>query len=178
MRGLHRGTAFAALLLAVGTSSVLGGCAARAAATDRAVVGDTLRGIVQLVGTAPGVVTLVGSGAGAAPLAVLVEGAAALRAAAGLEVMVEGARSGTSDVLPIATPAFTVRRFAVRAVDGVAAVDGTLARDGERLVLQFADGRRVALVAPPAAFQDLVGARVFWVGPLDRAPSAYGVLAR
>lgn len=179
MRRLHRWTALATVLLGVGAVSTLGGCAARGVpAAAREVGADSLRGIVQLVGTEPGVVTLVRVGAGGTPLAVLDGGDAALRAAAGLEVVVYGARGGTSDALPVKTPAFGVRRFAVRAVDGAAAVDGVLVRDGATLMLQFADGTRAPLVAPPLAFRELVGARVYWVGPLDVAPRAYGILAR
>lgn len=159
----------------------LAACASRGAAprdgAGAEVTSDTLRGVVQVVGNEPGVVTLVPAG-GTAPVAVLVDADAALRAAAGLEVMVRGRARGTSDALPVATRAFAVRSFAVRAVDGAAAVDGTLEREGDRLALRLADGTRVRLGAPPPALQELVGARVYWVGPFDAPPRAYGILAR
>lgn len=166
----------AVLALAVGAA--LGGCAARTSAVPAAAAGrDTLRGTVQVVGNEPGTVTLTATDAAARPIAVLVDADAALRAAAGLEVMVRGVRRGPSDALPVPTVAFAVGSFSVRAVDGTAAVDGVLGRDGTRLTLRLADGSRVTLAAPPTALQELVGARIYWAGPFDRPPRAYGLLA-
>jgi hypothetical protein len=151
-------------------AAIVPGCQRVQQSAALPVMGDTLRGVVQLVGSEPNntvqlrlsagrVVSLSGSELGA------------LRMAAGIEVMTHGA-------VDAATGAFAVDRFAVRAVDGMAAVDGWLtAAAAGRFTLRLADGKEQALVGVPPGLAPQVGARVFWVGPFDRAPSAYGLLS-
>ena len=64
----------------------------------------------------------------------------------------------------------------MRAVDGFAAADGMLRIDGSSYALET-DGARRPLRDVPATLRTQVGARIYWAGPLDRAPAAYGVLA-
>jgi hypothetical protein len=133
------------------------------------VVGDTLRGVVQVVGAEPGSVVQLRLASGQV---VPLESAelAALRMTASLEVMVRGATAR-------ANTAFVVEQFSVRAVDGIPAVDGwLLSTETGRYALRMADGSQLPLAAVPTGMTPLVGGRVFWAGPLDRAPSAYGVL--
>ena len=59
----------------------------------------------------------------------------------------------------------------------IAAMDGVLRLDGGAYLLETADGVRHRLVTVPTALRSLVGARIYWAGPLDGAPAAYGVLA-
>ena len=102
-----------------------------------------------------------------------------LRAAAGLDVVVWGTRDGGA-AMPAPDGswcAIAVTNFAVRASDGRAAVDGILRADGAGFALDVTRGSRIALSGVPASLRTMVGARVFWVGPPDRAPTAYGVLA-
>jgi hypothetical protein len=95
----------------------------------------------------------------------------------GLEVVFWGKRTDAPPpMLPGASCSFATARFAVRAVEGVPAVDGILRADGASFALEGPSGERLALREVPAALRAQVGARIFWAGPLDRAPAAYGVL--
>jgi hypothetical protein len=71
--------------------------------------------------------------------------------------------------------ALSVSRFTVVRVGNDSVVDGTLRRDGDRLVLDTDAGPRT-LGNPPSALRTMVGARVWVQGPLDRGPNAYGVI--
>jgi hypothetical protein len=128
---------------------------------------DTVRGIVAVVGTEhekqvivrpPGAraITLTG------PQALLVG------RTAGADVWVAGTRGERN--------ALAVTRFAVRTVDGIAAVDGTLTDDGGRLVLATPEGQRHAVANPPEALRQHVGARVWISGNLSQGPVAYGII--
>ena len=95
----------------------------------------------------------------------------------GLEMTLWGPRRNASTtMLPGVSCALTVERYSVRAVDGIAAVDGILRTDGTAYALETADGTRRPLGDVPSALRAQQGARIFWAGPLDRAPAAYGVL--
>jgi hypothetical protein len=149
--------------------AVVSACQRVPQSTAIPVVGDTLRGVVQVVGAEPGSVVQLQLASGQI---VPLEGSElpALRMAASLEVMVRGA-------VATARTMFTVDRFNVRAVDGIPAVDGwLLSTETGRYALRMADGSQLPLAAVPTGMTPLVGGRVFWAGPLDRAPSAYGVL--
>jgi hypothetical protein len=98
-----------------------------------------------------------------------------VRAAAGLEIMVRGVVL-TPDRTARPSARFDVVRFAVRRADGVAAQDGVLERDGTGFALRLTDDRRAPLVDVPLSLRERIGARIWWAGPLDRAPIAYGIL--
>ena len=142
---------------------------------------DTARGIVRRIGPDPvSRLALFPVGAdNGAPLALTGAQQIELAAAEGLEVMVSGAKTTerAMEVSPGGAVVFRVRRFAVRAAEGVEAHDGVLVKAGERVYLEIAPGKRVPVVNLPAALNAKIGARVFLVGPLTRAPQAFGVLA-
>ena len=126
---------------------------------------DTLRGTVVVAGSEPLTQVVLRTAAGD----VVLDGARrVLERVAGLEVAVEGGRQ--------ADGRFRVERMEVRASAGVPAVDGTLAREGERWVLLTADGRRFPIARLPAPLRAKAGARVWLAGPLDRAPDSWGVI--
>jgi hypothetical protein len=121
--------------------------------------------MVAVVGSEPGtwVVLQTESGARATTLA----GASGpLRGVTGFEVVVWGAaeRPGV----------FRVDRFAVRAVDGQPALDGTVRRAGSGWTLQPADGPAV----PLPSLQDVrEGARIWLVRAPDGRVTGHGVIS-
>jgi len=129
---------------------------------------DTLRGTVEVVGSEPGTSVVLTDGRGGA---VALEGERqVLLALQALEVTVRGRM--------VEDPRrFRVERVAVRSANGVAAVDGVIAREGGRLLLVTGDGRRLAVPHLPAQLAAKVGARVWLAGPLDRHPDTFGVIA-
>lgn len=144
---------------------------------------DTARGIVRRVGPDPVSQLLL------APLptasvslsyALRSDSLALLTAAEGLEVVVRGQRmtERAMDVAPGGAAVFRVREFQVRAADGVEAHDGILRNDNGAFQLETRDGARHTIIDCPAALRTAVGARVFLVGPLTRAPQAFGILKR
>jgi hypothetical protein len=168
-------------IVAIASVSQLAACRARNAASsahaptqDIALVGDTVRGIVSIVGSEPLTTVQLTTAEG---LGWQLEGDSltAVRAAAGLEIMVRGVVL-TPDRASRPSARFNAVRFAVRRADGVAAQDGVLERDGAGFALRLEDNRRASLAAVPATLRDQVGARIWWAGRLDRAPIAYGVL--
>lgn len=68
-----------------------------------------------------------------------------------------------------------VTSFTAQRVSGKPVVDGWIRADGGQLYLETPSGR-TALGNPPAAFRQMVGARVWVDGPLDRGPNNYGVI--
>jgi hypothetical protein len=133
-----------------------------------AVAADTLRGTLEVVGSAP-----------ATSLALLLDGGARavalqgerplLDGLSGLEVAVWGAL--------IRPGVFQVDRVAVRASGGVAAVDGVLLREGAGWVVATGDGRRLPVPHLPATLRAMEGARIWLAGPLDRPPDSFGIIA-
>jgi len=91
----------------------------------------------------------------------------ALMRLAGVEVWVRGTSQEGQ---------LMVSQLSVRSVNGVPAVDGMLASDGDALMLVTADGARHRLVTPPSALRSHVGARVWIAGPLNREPTTFGVI--
>lgn len=140
---------------------------------DAPVREDSVRGVVHVVGAEPGYLSLRPGSGGAMDL--MGEDLAALRSADGLEVALFG-QFGPPSGVTMSTAGFVITRFAVRAADGDAAIDGVLERSGEGFVLRLADGARLPLASVPEPLRTATGMRIFWVGPLDSAPRAYGVL--
>jgi hypothetical protein len=93
-----------------------------------------------------------------------------IRAASGAEVWVRGRR--------VSERSFEVASYAVRSVDGVPAVTGTLRAEGDRIVLVSDDDRRHRIANPPATLRELVGGRVWVSGDLSTGITAYGILRR
>lgn len=138
---------------------------------------DTVRGIVSVVGSEPRT-TVALTTAGGQSIVVRGEAAVDLRSIPHIEVTLFGAFDGTvaDGSLPREAPVFVAHTFAVRAVDGTAAVDGVLVRIESGFALQHTNGLLSALRVVPEALHQYVGARIFWVGSLDAAPAAYGVI--
>lgn len=157
------------------TSAAHAGAVAPAAPTRTgdASTADSVRGVVERVGSDP-TSRLVVRGADGVACALRMSTPPSFE---GLEVTLWGARDRTAaSLLPDVACTVTVARYAVRAVDGVAATDGVLRAQGDGYALETADGTRRPLRAVPATLHAQVGARIYWAGPLDRAPEAYGVL--
>jgi hypothetical protein len=185
-RLLLRGGLTAGLLLL----AVIAACQRHAPAGDPATnrpPGETpqlqrARGVLVAVGNEPGSTLLLIPATGAADgKAVAIVGANVdvLQRLTGLEIEVQGERV-PDRVLPGAAPGtmvLDVRAFAVRAANGVVAYDGIVGVQDGRFYLQLADGERLTVAAMPPALRDRVGARVFLVGPLDRAPIGYGIIS-
>ncbi len=147
---------------------------AHATAPGGAFAGDTVRGIVSIVGSEPLTMVQLTTADGRG-WQLVGDSLAALRAASGLEVMVRGVVLTPDNGAPPAAR-FEANDFAVRSADGVAAVDGVLERVGTGFTLRLQDDRRHLLTAVPVTLRDQIGARIWWAGPLDRAPIAYGIL--
>lgn len=130
------------------------------------VAPDSLTGIVAIVGTTFEQRIVLRPRESTVALAASAGDSAALSRIGGVEIMVRG-RSEAST--------FRVASFSVERVAGAPVVDGVITRDGEHLVLATAT-RRIRLRNPPAAFQEMIGARVWVGGPLDTGPNTYGVI--
>lgn len=146
---------------------------------DVHVASDTARGIVRRVGADPAsrLLLLSMTATGTALALEPSQNSSELAAAEGLEITVSGSRTTERDLqaAPGGALIFRVHTFMVRASEGVEAHDGTLRHIDDRWYLER--GRtRIPLVAVPAALTRHAGARVFLVGPLNRAPESFGVL--
>ena len=143
----------------------------------RGTSGDTVRGVVERVGSEPHatLVLMRASGDLVAPRGI---DEALLRGLTGIEVMATGAF--TEECAPEAGPrgarVFAMTRFVVRAVGGVSAVDGILTEENGQWVIVTADGTRLPVSRVPALLEAMAGARVYFAGPLTALPVAYGVI--
>lgn len=163
---------------------LLGACQPLPARSDGAahdgavVVADTARGTLSVVGSEPlTTVVLAQSGPGGM-LAIEGTAQASLARMAGLEVVVTGRRTERRSMTasPSGAIVFDADRFEVRAADRIAAHDGIVTLEGGKFYLLTPSHGRLAADHLPAALRGRVGARVFLVGPLDRAPVSYGVI--
>jgi hypothetical protein len=144
---------------------------------------DTLRGTIAVVGSEPATWVVLRPAAGGAEITLQGDPVHELRRLSGIEVWLEGrapARPGAGGrparALGPATPGFTVERFAVRALDGIPAVDGVLGVDDDVVYLTLPSGERVRIAHPPAVLRAHTGARVWLAGPLDGTITAFGVI--
>lgn len=127
---------------------------------------DSLTGIVSITGTAFEQGIVLRSGESVTYLSAGAPDSAALSRIGGVEVRVTGRR----------TPSlFRVDHFTALSVAGAPVTDGIVRNDGGRLVLETVRGR-IPLGNPPAALRNLVDARVWVGGPLDRGPNSYGII--
>ena len=160
---------------ASGASACFGG--GRGAGPAPLALGDTIRGVLSMVGSEPGAVLVLAPRKGDA---VVPRGAelAQLRALIGLEVTIAGRM--TDDCVteggPRGARVFEMTQFAVRAMNGAGAIDGMLVREGASWMLATSDGRRQPIPILPGALAQQEGARVWFVGTLDGNISAYGVI--
>jgi len=128
---------------------------------------DSARGIAAVVGSSPITSVVVRPTNGRA---VTVTGPLAreIGVASGAEVSVRGRRAADGSL--VATS------YVVRSVDGIPAITGTVATDGDRLVLVTDDGRRHPIARPPAPLRQHVGARVCVTGDPASTIGSFGVL--
>jgi hypothetical protein len=145
------------------------GCArrSRSAHESALVTRDSLVGVVVVTGTSFEEQLALRSVDRSIRLRPTAEDVASLKRLSGLEVLVRGVANEKE---------FLVSSFVVLRADGQPVVDGLLRRDGDRFVLETATGARISVGAPPAAFQSLVGARIWIGGSLDRGPNVYGII--
>jgi hypothetical protein len=135
--------------------------------TPAPAASDTARGIAAVVGAVP-ITEVVLRPASGRPITLTGPLAREIGVASGADVWVRGRRVDARTI--------EVASYAVRSVDGVTAITGTLTADGDRLVLVSDDGRRHAIARPPAPLREHVGARVWITGDLGTTINAYGVL--
>jgi hypothetical protein len=131
-------------------------------------VGDTVRGVVGVSGTAPMTQVTVQPLDGTL---ITVNGMAAgdISRLAGAEIVVRGVRTSPREVV--------VTEYVVRRVEGADAVDGMLLSGTEGLMLLSRDGERRRVANAPAGLRALVGSRVWIAGSLER-PTAFGRISR
>jgi hypothetical protein len=134
--------------------------------SSAAIEPDSLRGIVSVTGTAFEQRLVLRSGNSATLLSAATSDSAALSRMGGVEVMVIGSRSPSF---------FRVERYTALNVGGSPVVDGVLRNAGGRLALETARGT-ILLGNPPNALRDMIGARIWIGGPLDKGPNTYGVI--
>jgi len=127
---------------------------------------DSLAGVVSVTGTSFEQHLVLRVEKGARELAASRDDSSALSRLGGTEVIVYGAAR---------TERFAVTAFTVKSVGGAPVVDGLLQRDGTHFILHTREAILV-LGNPPAAFDSLVGARIWIGGPLDSGPNVYGVI--
>ncbi|MEQ1692401.1 MAG: hypothetical protein ABMA00_14005 [Gemmatimonas sp.] len=139
-------------------------------ATARSI-GDTVRGVITLIGSEPQQVVL-------RPIAdertIALSGMATtgLSRLAGVELVIRGVLVTPRDVV--------VSSFLVRAKDGVPAFDGKLSTDGRGSFLTLTDGSgRKNIPLLPSPLRGLEGMRV-WIAmqPGTRTATTYGVIGR
>jgi hypothetical protein len=134
--------------------------------TSAAIEPDSLRGIVSVTGTAFEQRLVLRAGNNATPLSASPSDSAALARMGGVEVLVIGTRSPNF---------FRVEHFTALNVAGSPVVDGVLRNDSGRLALETTRGT-ILLGNPPTALRNMIGARIWIGGPLDRGPNSYGVI--
>ena len=150
----------------VGPLAVATACHHTPRTSSAAIEPDSLRGIVSVTGTAFEQHLVLRSGNSATPLSASTSDSAALSRMGGVEVLVLGTHSPNF---------FRVEHFTALNVGGSPVVDGVLRNDAGRLALETNRGR-ILLGNPPSALRDMIGARIWIGGPLDRGPNSYGVI--
>ncbi|HEX3865563.1 MAG TPA: hypothetical protein VHV78_02385 [Gemmatimonadaceae bacterium] len=128
---------------------------------------ETLHGTISVTGTGFEQTLILRTAAGSRRLtASAADSAALVRVAGNLELSVQAIDEGR---------VLRVTRFTVVSLKGIPLVDGVVRADGDRLFLETGDGR-LPLGNPPHGLRNLIGARVWLQGPLDRGPNSYGVI--
>jgi hypothetical protein len=137
-----------------------------------AAAGDTVRGIVKIIGAAPATQVVLVSPSAHAVITLSGMGTDDLRPLAGLDILIRGIKVSERDVV--------VNGFVVRMADGNPAWDGRLELSGGEYQLRLTDGSGLKHVAQlPSALRDETGTRV-WISmkPGSAAPQSFGVIER
>jgi hypothetical protein len=167
------------LLPASGCQPRQASTAPRAGTTDVRSASDTVRGHLSLRGSEPLASLVVTHTDGSRAVVLRSAQEHLLRQVVGLDIEVRGTpMSGTAaHGAPPGTPVLDVESFIVKAADGEPAHDGIVVVDGDAVWL-FAQGEHLWAPALPQALRTLPGARAWVAGPLDRQPSAWGIISR
>lgn len=144
--------------MAKAIAAQLAGSAARGAR------GDTLRGVLTMIGTEPARQVVLKRGDQLISLSGMAT--TGLSRLVGTEIVVRGVQVTPRDVV--------VNDYLVRAAQGTPAFDGTLDENG---ALRLTDGSGTKRVPLPADLRGLIGTRV-WVAVKNGAAVAGGVIAR
>ena len=131
--------------------------------------GDTIRGVVTLLGVAPAQQVVLRTNNGETTVSLSGMATSGLARYAGMELMVRGVMVTPRDVV--------VSDYVIRTVDGVPAWDGKLA-GGNTLLMSDGSGRQ-RVPAMPAALRESEGTRV-WIAvkPGTSAVYRYGIMGR
>lgn len=164
-------------LIVIGASLSIFGCARIGGSEPRpwaqpeseAIMLDTLRGTVAVMGSEPAPLVALRPATGGREIRLHGAQRSALERMVGIDVWVTGE-------LDVGQQRLIVSGFEVRSVDGVPARDGVLAVEGGTLVLVAPDGFRLPIPNPPDALLEHVGGRVWVAGPPDREPIAFGLI--
>ena len=134
--------------------------------------GDTVRGVVTLVGTEPARQVVLRADNGATTISLSGMATTGLSKLAGAELMVRGVKITPRDVV--------VADYVVRAMNGVPTLDGRLEGDADGWWLELSDGSgRKRLASPPTPLRELEGARVWIAVGSGASPTrTYGVIGR
>jgi hypothetical protein len=136
-------------------------------AESTSVTGRIVHGIVSVTGTSFSQQLVLENGSSSIRLLPTTPSdSAALTRLGGVEVSVRGADAANG---------LRVDSFVAQRVSGRPVFDGYLRSEEGRLYLETPSGR-MALGNPPRALNDLVGARIWIDGPLDRGPNNFGVI--
>lgn len=136
-------------------------------AVSGGVVSDTVRGVVAVVGSTP-MTNVVVRPAGGRSVTVSGPLATEIGRASGAEVEVRGRKTGERTI--------EATGYAVRSVDGLPALTGRLAADGDRVILVSDDGLRRVIANPPPVLRQHIGARVWLTGDPATSIVVFGVL--
>lgn len=134
--------------------------------------GDTVRGVITLIGSAPAKQVVLRPSDDDRTIALSGMATTGLARLEGLELMIRGVKVTPRDVV--------VSSFLVRAKDGVPAFDGKLSTDGRGSFLTLTDrSGRKNIPLLPSPLRGLEGARV-WIAmkPGTRTATTYGVIGR
>ena len=135
-----------------------------AGSSARGARGDTVRGVLTMIGTEPARQVVLKRGEQLIALSGMAT--TGLSRLAGTEIVVRGVQVTPRDVV--------VNDYVVRAAQGTPAFDGTLDENG---ALRLTDGSGTKRVPLPADLRGLTGTRV-WVAVKNGAAVAGGVIAR
>lgn len=138
---------------------------ARGVAANSVPTSDSLRGILGVRGS-DSMPDLVLEAVGDTVLLRSAE-TETLRRVIGFEIVIRGTRAAKN---------FDVASFVARAFDDEPVTDGTLDVANGVFFVRTADGQRADISRIPGPLRGEIGSRVYLVGPLDRMPSAFGII--
>lgn len=155
--------AFAVVMMIIGPTE---GCYHRNIGATEGSSPDSASGIVSVTGTMFEHHLVLRTISKPIPLIAGSADSMALTNLAGVEVLVRGDLSDGT---------MRVKSFTAMRVDGAPVVDGVVIDNGGRLFLKTSSGT-LLVGNPPAKLREMISARVWIGGPLDKGPNNYGVI--